>query len=261
VGKKMKDFFLPIGIKLKLALLALLFSLFNFTILAQEEPLLPLPDPKTERESAPASEPEVLIPLPGNRLPNGKMLPPEKHDGSLLPLPPKGKKGQGLIPPPPPPDNPEIIVNPKPPAQPETPPEIVINPEAPTGPNTHELSNSAPRSPQTQQTSVPQTNEGKPQPLPAFPKDTSSAVFMLMKSWQCDSYDGKALLEHAINVYGQEAEDKFIVKGLENLPKFNVTLKEDDITLDEMFDILANKNGFDWGVDIPGKTIYFYPGK
>jgi hypothetical protein len=95
--------------------------------------------------------------------------------------------------------------------------------------------------------------------LPIFPKDTSSAIFMVMKTWECENYDGKTLLSHSINVYGQEAEDPFTIQGLDQLPSFAVTLKEDDITLDELLDIVAQKSNTDWGVDIQQKIIYFYP--
>ena len=95
--------------------------------------------------------------------------------------------------------------------------------------------------------------------FPIFPKDTSSAIFMIMKTWQCDNYDGNTLLSHAVEVYGEEALDPFQVLGLVEDPSFYVTLFEEDITLDELLDILASLSGRDWGVDIPGRTIYFYP--
>ncbi|HAE37215.1 MAG TPA: hypothetical protein DCG57_01090 [Candidatus Riflebacteria bacterium] len=95
--------------------------------------------------------------------------------------------------------------------------------------------------------------------LPVFPKDTSSAIFMVMKSWQCDSYDGNTLLAHALEVYSKEADDAFKIEGLNASEEFLITVEEEDITLDELLDILAMKSGRDWGVDIPSKVIYFYP--
>lgn len=94
-----------------------------------------------------------------------------------------------------------------------------------------------------------------------FPKDTGSAIFMVMKSWKCDDYDGSELLNHAVEVYGQEAADTFTVKDLETgaTAGYTVTIEEEDITLDELLDILASKSGRDWGADIPNKTIYIYP--
>ena len=96
---------------------------------------------------------------------------------------------------------------------------------------------------------------------PVMPKDTSSAVFMVMKTWECQDYDLKTLIEHATSVYGQEAEDKFEVKGLAELAPVNVTIKEEDVTLDELLDVVTRKHGLDWGVDVSQKTIYVYPGK
>lgn len=95
--------------------------------------------------------------------------------------------------------------------------------------------------------------------LPVFPKDTSSAIFMVMKTWECDNYDGRTLLEHAIGVYAKESEDSFTIKGMEALPQIKVTLKESDITLDELLDVVSQKSGIDWGVDIDQKVIYLYP--
>ncbi len=82
---------------------------------------------------------------------------------------------------------------------------------------------------------------------------------MVMKTWECENYDGKTLLQHSLGVYGQEAEDQFTTRGLDQLPTFSLTLKEDDITLDELLDIVAQKSNTDWGVDISQKIIYFYP--
>ena len=98
------------------------------------------------------------------------------------------------------------------------------------------------------------------QTMPVFPKDTSSAIFMVMKTWQAQDYDGATLLKHAIEVYGKEADDVFQVQGLEEGEGgFKINVEEEDITLDELLDIVAMKAGRDWGVDIPSRTIYFYP--
>ncbi|MDD3147381.1 MAG: hypothetical protein PHD82_08775 [Candidatus Riflebacteria bacterium] len=98
------------------------------------------------------------------------------------------------------------------------------------------------------------------QTLPVFPKDTSSAIFMVMKTWQAEDYDGATLLKHAIETYGKEADDIFQIQGLaEDDGVFKINVEEEDITLDELLDIIAMKSGRDWGVDIPNRTIYFYP--
>lgn len=94
--------------------------------------------------------------------------------------------------------------------------------------------------------------------LPFFPKDTSSAIFMVMKTWECENYDAKTLISHAIKVYSEESEDQFLQKGLDEISSFNVSLNEEDITLDELLDIIAQKGNFDWGVDVKNKIIYFY---
>lgn len=217
-----------------------------------EETLIPLPDVNAEPPQNHPGDKEILIPLPKDR------NPPD------IPAP-----GKGTVPPKTPPKkNPALIPIPDEPAtQTST---ITLTPS--TGDGVITIEPTPPTPEPTQAAAAPPTaptpaptptgsQSGKPaNPLPAFPKDTSSAVFMLMKTWECQDYDGKTLLDHAIGVYGKEAEDKFEVKGLDTLPKFNVTLKEDDVTLDELLDIMANKSGFDWGVDIPGKTIYLYPG-
>lgn len=93
-----------------------------------------------------------------------------------------------------------------------------------------------------------------------FPKDTGSAIFMVMKSWKCDDYDGVKLLEQALDVYGKESGDEFQIKGYENLPQgFTISVEEEDITIDELLDIMAAKSGHDWGADVPSKIIYIYP--
>ncbi|MEW6713204.1 MAG: hypothetical protein AB1403_25510, partial [Candidatus Riflebacteria bacterium] len=95
--------------------------------------------------------------------------------------------------------------------------------------------------------------------LPIFPKDTSSAVFMVMKTWQCQNYDGNTLLKHAVEVYSQEAGESFNIEGLNAEQPFMLDLDEEDITLDELLDLIALKTGRDWGADITSRTIYFYP--
>jgi len=84
---------------------------------------------------------------------------------------------------------------------------------------------------------------------------------MVMKTWECDNYDGRTLLEHAIGVYSKESEDPFSVKGLDALPPFKLTLKESDITIDELLDVVSQKANIDWGVDIAQKVIYLYPAR
>jgi hypothetical protein len=103
------------------------------------------------------------------------------------------------------------------------------------------------------------SGDASPSSLPMYPKDTSSAVFMVMKTWQCQDYDGNTLLSHAVSVYSEEAGDSFSIAGLSEDQAFKLDLDEEDITLDELLDLIALKTGRDWGVDIPGKTIYFYP--
>ena len=96
--------------------------------------------------------------------------------------------------------------------------------------------------------------------ITVFPKDTSSAIFMVMKSWQCEDYDASTLLEHAVGIYSQEAEDPFKIEGLPSeADSYTVSIEEEDITLDELLDIIAQKAGRDWGVDMNNKIIYFYP--
>lgn len=96
--------------------------------------------------------------------------------------------------------------------------------------------------------------------LTLYPKDTGSAIFMVMKSWKCDDYDAGTLLEHAVGVYAGEADDPFQIKGLPaEAQAYDITIEEEDITLDELLDIVAQKAGRDWGVDMNSRTIHFYP--
>lgn len=130
--------------------------------------------------------------------------------------------------------------------------DILIEPNIDTGfTNNNSLEN-------TDVTADTQQTDGT---LPVFPKDTSSAIFMIMKTWQCQDFDGNALLQKATEVYGKEAEDSFQIEGLTNEHPFNIDLDEEDITLDELLDIIAHKTNRDWGVDMRSKIIYFYPPK
>ena len=93
-----------------------------------------------------------------------------------------------------------------------------------------------------------------------FPKDTGAAIFMVMKSWQCEDYDSVSLINQALEVYGKDAGEEYKVQGLENIAKgINVSVEEEDITFDELLDIIASKTGNDWGCDIANKTVIIYP--
>lgn len=112
--------------------------------------------------------------------------------------------------------------------------------------------------PTQQETTV--ANETTGESITVYPKDTGSAVFMVMKSWKCDDYDCSKLLEQAVEVYGKEADDTFKINGLSNIAQgLTVSVEEEDITLDELLDVLAAKTGNDWGADVPNKIIYVYP--
>lgn len=112
---------------------------------------------------------------------------------------------------------------------------------------------SKPETPVTQDTSTGET-------IKVYPKDTGAAIFMVMKSWNCQDYDAVSLINQAHEVYGKEAGEEYKIQGLENITKgLNVTVEEEDITYDELLDIIAAKSGNDWGCDIPNKTIYVYP--
>lgn len=231
-----------------LPLPSLLLFLFGLLLLspavsfAQDELLIPLPGTIPKGEDPVKKPSEVLIPLPGSIPKNEKPAKPEK--AGIIPLPAAPKT-----------ENTTLIITPSEGATGE----IVIEPSAPppmpTVPPPPDPGAPKP-GPVASGTSGPIKN-----PLPAYPKDTSSAMFMLMKTWECDAYDGHVLLEHSVKTYGEDSGDPFIIKGIEGLPAFQVSLREDDITLDELLDILANKHQFDWGVDIPGKVVYVYPGR
>jgi hypothetical protein len=185
----------------------------------------------------------TLIPLPG------KISRPPKPTGpDKLPDGNEQRSPQG--------QSPLIIIRPTPVEDhdeqaeqdfPEIPGEVVIESEYTSLTPTVDLPSS---------NQAPQTPAGD---LPLFPKDTSSAVFMVMKTWQASGYDGNTLLAHAVNVYSEEAGEQFQIKGLTEANSFKLDLDEEDITLDELLDLIALKTGRDWGVDIPSKTIYFYP--
>lgn len=223
----------------------------------------------------------LIIPMPGQKqiekvkkqtkikkTPRKNTTNKGKSNGALIPLPSKidhngdnpevenevkETKGQ---------DTPLIIIRPKPQSSknegqngtgddfPKMPDEIVIEPDSLTP--LEKLPENEAKDPSSD-SQVVSTD------MPIFPKDTSSAVFMVMKTWQCADYDGNTLLSHAVEVYSQEADDKFQISGLSEELGFKLDLDEEDITLDELLDLIALKTGRDWGVDIPSKTIYFYP--
>lgn len=219
----------------------------------------------------------LIIPLPGQKqiekasaTVNIKKTPPvktgnEQKGGTFLPLPtmikprPKPSEIKDQADKKPAEDKPLIKITPPKPEPvatpggdfPAPPDEIVITPG-------DSLGNLLPDQPPPE---VSVSSSSPDQTMPVFPKDTSSAIFMVMKTWQCDNYDGNELLRQAVDVYGKEADDSFQIQGLdsENNGNFLVSVEEEDITLDELLDILATKSGRDWGVDIPSRTIYFYP--
>lgn len=229
-----------------------LIALFSVRLLASEGLILPMPGQKQmDKASAtvkiPEKKPEqkktgntgAIIPLPTQikRVPV-KMDP----DPAAQPQAPKDKP---LLP---------ISLPPKPEPQPVLADDVPVPPdEVVISPN-DSLNDLLPAAPPPEAPGA--DGQGS---LPVFPKDTSSAIFMVMKSWQCENYDGNALLSHAIEVYSKEADDSFKIEGLNAAEEFLITVEEEDITLDELLDILAMKSGRDWGVDIPSKVIYFYP--
>lgn len=107
-------------------------------------------------------------------------------------------------------------------------------------------------------TTVAQNSSGEK--ITIYPKDSGSAIFMVMKSWQCDDYDAASLINQALEVYGKDSAETYQINGLENIAKgTTVSVEEEDITFDELLDILGSKTGNDWGCDIVNKTIYIYP--
>lgn len=96
--------------------------------------------------------------------------------------------------------------------------------------------------------------------ITVYPKDTGAAIFMVMKSWQCEDYDAVGLINQALEVYGKDAGDTYQIDGLDNITSgLKVSVEEEDITFDELLDILASKTGNDWGCNVQSKTIYIYP--
>ncbi|HEY9070484.1 MAG TPA: hypothetical protein VIV61_09500 [Candidatus Ozemobacteraceae bacterium] len=233
-----------------LLLSALLYFLVTppIQMMAQERDEQILTLPSGEAPPAPATEPatttaipsETLIGLPSEEALTKPVAPPKPPTDpeNLISLPgditaaPVTAATQTLVAP----EAPVVI-----PAPADSAAEIVVSGTTPAAP---------PPSPQPQGTG-----------LPLFPKDTSSALFMVMKTWECEDYDGRTLLEHAVGVYAKESEDPFTVQGLDALPAFKLTLKESDITLDELLDVVSQKANIDWGVDIAQKVIYLYPAK
>ena len=107
-------------------------------------------------------------------------------------------------------------------------------------------------------TTVAQDSSGEK--ITIYPKDSGSAIFMVMKSWQCEDYDASSLINQALEVYGKDSAETYQINGIENIAKgVTVSVEEEDITLDELLDIIGSKTGNDWGCDITNKTIYIYP--
>lgn len=211
----------------------------------EHDAILQLPVPgnptATPEPQDSVQNPEVVLPLPGKNSPGSVGANGANDPSVLIPLP-----GQAT-------HAPQTAT----PQQPDAAPHLDL-PSTPPAAN-DPLSATPPAPPQ-----APAGNQAQPangDALPAFPKDTSSAVFMVMKTWECNDYDGHTLINHAVGVYGKESEDQFEIKGLDRLTPFKLTLKEDDVTLDELLDAIAAKTGLDWGVDISQKTIFLYPKK
>jgi len=215
----------------------------------------------------------LILPMPGKKdieKASATMKIPEKKpeakksdgSGAIIPLPkqirplPQTPKAVETATPTPVQDKPLLPI-----AAPPPPPEPVLMDDIPVPPDEVVISPNDSMNdliPPPPPPEVPSDNSSSGT-LPVFPKDTSSAIFMVMKSWQCDNYDGNTLLSHAVEVYSKEADDIFKIQGLNPDEEFLITVEEEDITLDELLDILAMKSGRDWGVDIPSKVIYFYP--
>ena len=213
---------------IRISLIGILLLLPPSSLVAAEE-ILPLPGAGSNRTVASGEE---LIPLPGQPV-------------SGAPQPQKDT----------PIEIPGIPADQVPPADQAPSPEIVIDPLAPDPvPPTPITDLGA----STAQTGAP---AGSAATYPLMPKDTSSAIFMVMKTWECQDYDLKTLIEHAASVYGQESEDRFEVKGLAELTPVTTSVKEEDVTFDELLDVVTRKHGLDWGVDVAQKTVYIYPGK
>jgi len=227
-----------------------------------------------------SAQSDLIIPMPGSRqvekakeeikkreekkqANQGKSAENKPSEGALIPLPKKIKPAKKLaetvatgtsqpaetlivIPVKPTPDEKPANENPEFPSIPD---EIEVHADSLTPPV------DLPEQPATDSKGLAQPADA----LPIFPKDTSSAVFMVMKTWQCENYDGNTLLKHAVEVYSQEAGESFNIEGLNAEQPFMLDLDEEDITLDELLDLIALKTGRDWGADITSRTIYFYP--
>jgi hypothetical protein len=125
-----------------------------------------------------------------------------------------------------------------------------------SSPNGNNVENILP--PAEADTTVAQDSSGEK--ITIYPKDSGSAIFMVMKSWQCNDYDAASLINQALEVYGKDSAEPYQINGLENIAKgTTVSVEEEDITFDELLDILGSKTGNDWGCDITNKTIYIYP--
>ncbi|MBQ2594385.1 MAG: hypothetical protein II567_14035 [Candidatus Riflebacteria bacterium] len=125
-----------------------------------------------------------------------------------------------------------------------------------SSPNGNNVENILP--PAEADTTVAQDSSGEK--ITIYPKDSGSAIFMVMKSWQCNDYDAASLINQALEVYGKDSAEPYQINGLENIAKgTTVSVEEEDITFDELLDILGSKTGNDWGCDIANKTIYIYP--
>ena len=217
---------------------------------------------------------DLLIPLPGRKQPGAQtgqktqQQPRRPADGTIIPLPAEGYGQSDTGSQPRQTSDPNLLI-PLPKGmtrdqgQPRQ-PEVRIN--IPRVPGDSNLSipgelviPSEPQQPVFTQPMQQQAQQSQGGTLPLFPKDTSSALFMVMKTWECQDYDGKILIRHAAKVYGEAAFDEFRVEGLDALPEFRLTLHEEHVTFDELLDVISHNTGYDWGVDIPQRVIYIYP--
>jgi len=191
-----------------------------------------------EKNNSQSSGSGALIPLP-NRIKATPKPRPEKQEKTKEPE--TAPKPLIAIP-----TRPDPVKNAYKTDFPQIPDEVIVEPDSLTPPVDLPIDKAS-------------TVDSATEEYPLFPKDTSSAVFMVMKTWQCEDYDGNTLLSHAVEVYSQEAGESFQIKGLDPQQAFLLNLDEEDITLDELLDLIALKTGRDWGADVPGRTIYFYP--
>lgn len=202
------------------------------------------PAPPKDPARKPNGRSDVLIPLPAN-------IKPVKQQPA--PTEPQQQTASATA------DNPLITITPPTPANDQgTEGDFPAPPDEVTISSGEDLGDLLPPPPPPEVSVASGTADA--QTMPVFPKDTSSAIFMVMKTWQAENYDAGTLLTHAVEVYGKEADDVFQIQGLSEADgAFQVSVEEEDITLDELLDIIALKSGRDWGVDIPSKIIYFYP--